>query len=71
MDISNIFRYVICDGYVGGIIIANSLEEAMTKLKVYSDKHYCYFSEEERKPIVWKLEDSIQNDESGVFEIFK
>lgn len=70
MDISNIYRYVLCDGSVSGIIIADNLEDAMRKFKKYSDKHYYYFNEEERKTIIWKLEDSIENNGDDVFEIF-
>lgn len=33
MTIDNIFQYVIGDGYIGGIIIADSLKEAMEKLR--------------------------------------
>jgi len=69
MTIYNIFRYVINDGYIGGIIIADNLEDAMKKLKANTDKNYPDLKGDNAKAIVWSLKDE-SHHENDVYEIF-
>lgn len=69
MTIDNIFKYVFYNGTVGGIVIADNLEEAMIKVEKYVSSKYPYLLIEEKRIIVWKLKDSI-NNENDVYEMF-
>lgn len=69
MTIDNIFQYVIDNGFIGGIVIADSLEEAMKKVKKYANEKYSYLTDDRAKALVWCIKDNsyVTND---VYEIF-
>ena len=69
MTIENIFQYVIDNGYIGGIVIAESLEEAMDKVKKYANEKYPNLTDNRAKTLVWCIKDNahVTND---VYEIF-
>ena len=69
MTIDNIFQYVIDNGYIGGIVIADNLEQAMEKVKKYANEKYPYLSGDRAKALVWCIKDNshVTND---VYEIF-
>lgn len=69
MTIENIFQYVMDNGYIGGIVIADNLEEAMNKVKKYANEKYPYLTNDRAKALVWYIKDNsyVTND---VYEIF-
>lgn len=69
MELDNIFQYVFDYGFIGGIVIADNMEDALKKVGHYINTKYSYMSKEEQKAIIWKLSDStnIMND---VYEVF-
>lgn len=69
MTIDNIFQYVIDDGYIGGIIIADSLEDAIEKLRIDTEKRYPDLKGERSKGIIWNIKDN-SHHENDVYEIF-
>ena len=69
MTIDNIFRYVIDDGYIGGIVIANNLEDAIEKLKIDTKKRYPEFTEDRSKATIWNIKDKSQSG-NDVYELY-
>lgn len=69
MTVENIFQYVIDNGYIGGVVIAESLEEAMDKVKKYASERYPHLTNDRAKALVWCIKDNshVTND---VYEIF-
>ena len=68
MTIDNIFQYVMKDGMISGIIIADSLQDAMLKLETNVKKRYAYTTEEELNALVWCIKDN-SGCEDDVYEI--
>ena len=69
MTIDNIFQYVIDNGYIGGIVIADDLEQAMEKVKKYVNEKYQHLSGDRAKALVWSLKDNAHSTHD-VYEIF-
>lgn len=69
MTIDNIFQYVLDDGYMGGIVIADSLEEAIEKLKTDTKQRHPALTGDRAKVIVWNIKDNLHH-ENDVYEIF-
>lgn len=69
MTIENIFQYVIDDGCIGGIIIADNLEDAIEKLKINTEKRHPNLTGDREKAIVWSIKDN-SHHENDVYEIF-
>ncbi len=69
MELDNIFQYVMDNGSVGGIVIADNLEEAMEKIKKYANEKYPYLTDDRAKALVWSLKDNSHNVQD-VYEIF-
>lgn len=68
MIIDNIFQYVLDNGYIGGIVIAENLEEAMNKVKKYANEKYPHLTDDRVKALVWSLKDN-SNVTNDVYEI--
>jgi hypothetical protein len=69
MTIDNIFEFRCCDGYTGGIVIANNLKEAEEKVNEYICRHMDYLDKNDKKIIIWNIRDDQSND-SDVYMIF-
>ena len=69
MIIDNIFQYVLDNGCVGGIVIVDSLEEAVRKVKQYANEKYPHLTEDRAKALVWSLKDN-SHSANDVYEIF-
>ena len=69
MTIDNIFQYVIDNGYIGGIVIADDLEQAMEKVKEYVNEKYPHLSGDRAKALVRSLKDNTHSTHD-VYEIF-
>lgn len=64
----NIFQYVMSNGTISGIIVADDLEDAILKLEANTKKRYPYFTKDEAKALVWCIKNN-SKCEDDVYEI--
>lgn len=69
MTLDNIFEFRCCDGYAGGIVIANNSEEAKEKVNEYIRQHMDYLDENDKKIIIWRIKGN-QSNNNDVYMLF-